>query len=105
VTGCPANLRAYKTTPRFTAVTVPVALTQSHQTKAGIWGQIRVLDGILHLTRFDETGQVAAEEAIAAGDSAFVHPEEPHSVALDDDTAFQVTFLREDDQAATCERI
>ena len=101
----PADLQPYKTTPRFTAATVPGALTRSHQTKAGVWGRIEVLDGTLHLTRFDQTGQVAAEETIPAGEHRFVHPQEPHSVALGDDTAFQVTFLRDADAAETHERI
>ena len=100
----PASLQAYKTTPRFTAATVPGGLTRSHRTKPGVWGRIEVLGGTLHLTRFDETGQVVAEETIPAGEYRFVHPQEPHSVALDDDTAFQVTFLREADAAETHER-
>lgn len=104
MTARPANLQAYRTTPRFTAQTVPGALTRSHHTKEGVWGRIEVLDGTLHLTRFDESGQVATEEAIPAGDHRFVHPQEPHSVALNDNTAFQVTFLREVDAAETHEK-
>lgn len=100
----PATLEAYKTTPRFTATTVPGALTRTHQTKAGVWGRIEVLDGTLHLTRFDDAGEVAGQEAIPAGEHRFVHPQEPHSVALGDDTAFQVTFLREANTAETNER-
>lgn len=92
----PDNLRAYKTTPHFTTQTVPSALTRSHRTKSGVWGRIEVLQGMLHLTRFGDDGRVIAVEDISAGETAIVHPEEPHCVALADDSAFFVTFLRQE---------
>jgi len=43
----PAGFVAYKRTPEFTAATVPQGLLRDHSTKAGVWAQIRVLEGTL----------------------------------------------------------
>ena len=43
----PSDFVAYKRTPEFTEVTVPQGLLRDHSTKAGVWAQIRVLDGVL----------------------------------------------------------
>jgi tellurite methyltransferase len=36
-----------KRTPEFTEATVPQGLLRDHSTKAGVWAQIRVLEGTL----------------------------------------------------------
>jgi tellurite resistance-related uncharacterized protein len=43
----PSDFAAYKRTPAFTEATVPQGLLRDHSTKAGVWAQIRVLDGTL----------------------------------------------------------
>jgi tellurite methyltransferase len=43
----PSDFVAYKRTPEFTEATVPQGLLRDHSTKAGVWAQIRVLDGTL----------------------------------------------------------
>ncbi|MEM0937895.1 MAG: DUF1971 domain-containing protein [Pseudomonadota bacterium] len=100
MSGQPPSLRASKATLRFAAVTLPGRPRRSDRTKPGVWGRIAPLEGTLHLAGFDETGRVIAEEAIPAGAHRFVQlPQEPHLLAPDDDTVFQVAFLREADAA------
>jgi tellurite resistance-related uncharacterized protein len=59
----PSDFVAYKRTPEFTEVTVPQGLLRDHSTKAGVWAQIRVLDGKLRYhvpslsRRFDLTAE------------------------------------------------
>ncbi len=49
----PETISAYKKTPVFTAETVPKGLLADHQTKAGTWGLITVLEGELDYTITD----------------------------------------------------
>jgi tellurite resistance-related uncharacterized protein len=43
----------YRSTPVFDEHTLPDALRRRHNTKAGIWGVVRVLEGRLKLTWLD----------------------------------------------------
>lgn len=43
----PANVIPYKRTPEFNEESVPTGLLNAHQTKAGVWGKIVVLEGKL----------------------------------------------------------
>ncbi|MGI9290353.1 MAG: DUF1971 domain-containing protein [Gammaproteobacteria bacterium] len=43
----PDNVTAYKRTPEFNEGSVPKGLLRSHETKAGTWGKIVVLEGVL----------------------------------------------------------
>ena len=43
----PDDLTPYRRTPEFTESSVPRGLLESHSTKAGVWGEIVVLEGIL----------------------------------------------------------
>jgi tellurite resistance-related uncharacterized protein len=43
----PENVNSYKKTPIFTNDSVPKGLLRAHQTKAGTWGKIVVLEGEL----------------------------------------------------------
>jgi len=105
MTAPPDNAQAYKTTPVFTAETVPKALTRNHQTKAGVWGRIDVFSGALDLTRFDANGMAQSHEALWAGESAICGPGEAHSVTLNATARFSVTFLRADPIEPVSERI
>jgi len=42
-----ANLAPYKRTPEFNETNIPHGLLHAHQTKAGVWGKIVVLEGKL----------------------------------------------------------
>ena len=43
----PSSVESYKKTPEFSNKTVPKGLLNAHQTKAGTWGKIVVLEGRL----------------------------------------------------------
>lgn len=95
MTAAPAGLVPYRTTPVFTAGTVPEGLTRSHRTGVGVWGRIDVLAGELELARFAAGGGAPSRETLRGGDSALVRPGEPHAVAPGAGARFSVTFLRE----------
>lgn len=43
-----ADIRPYRSTPVFDQDTLPAALRARHDTKAGVWGLIRVIEGELN---------------------------------------------------------
>src|SRR3546814_19389962 len=45
-----ADIRPYRSTPVFDQDTLPAALRARHDTKAGVWGLIRVIEGELKPT-------------------------------------------------------
>lgn len=85
----PENLVKYSESPLFTQATVPDALRQDHQTKAGVWGKIVVTSGALAYRR-----QGRAVQLVTAGRPAVIFPQDPHSVAPQGDVAFRVEFYR-----------
>lgn len=48
----------YRSTPLFDEDTLPNALRNRHNTKAGVWGLIRVIEGELKLTYIDPSSEV-----------------------------------------------
>ncbi len=75
----PETISAYKKTPVFTAETVPKGLLADHQTKAGTWGLITVLEGELDYTITD-----------ASREPEILH----HVLPVTDDVVFYVEFYR-----------
>ena len=53
-----AEPRPYRSTPVFDQDTLPAALRARHDTKAGVWGVIRVIEGALTLTYLDPSSEV-----------------------------------------------
>ena len=41
----PQNVEPYNRTPEYTEATVPARLEHRHNTKAGVWARIQVLEG------------------------------------------------------------
>jgi tellurite resistance-related uncharacterized protein len=74
--GLPAGLVAYRRTPIFTERTLPGALRHRHETKAGVWALITVIEGRLRFRRLDPPSQTVLDPT-APG---IVAPEEPHEV-------------------------
>ncbi|HZK90728.1 MAG TPA: DUF1971 domain-containing protein [Stellaceae bacterium] len=72
----PPGLAAYRRTPVFTEATLPAGLRHRHQTKAGVWAAITVVEGRLRLRRLDPP----AETILDAASAGIVAPEEPHEV-------------------------
>lgn len=72
----PPGVVAYRRTPIFTEATLPGALRHRHQTKAGVWGLINVIEGRLRFRRLDPP----SETVIDPSAPTVVAPEEPHEV-------------------------
>lgn len=91
-THLPHGLRHYKSTPVFTADTIPGSLLTSHATKAGVWGLLRVERGRL---LFCLDADVQEKVVVEHGGSVVIDPGVPHHVEiLDADTAFHIEIHR-----------
>jgi len=80
----------YGSTPIFDQTSLPDALRQKHDTKAGVWGRIRVLEGQLLLTILDPPGEVI----LAPGRPGTVLPQQPHFVTPLGPMRMQVDFYK-----------
>ena len=80
-------MRPYRTTLVFDETTLPAALRREHNTKAGVWGVIRVLEGELRLSFAD--GRI---QTLDATESALVRPQEVHWVEPVGSMQMQVEF-------------
>ena len=78
----------YRSTPVFDQDTLPAALRRRHNTKAGVWGLIRVLEGQLTLTYLDPPSEVI----LTPGNPGLVEPQQPHFVTPDGPMRMQVDF-------------
>jgi tellurite resistance-related uncharacterized protein len=87
----PDGLELARTTPEFTAATVPGGLLHAHQVAAGVWGRLRVHFGSVVFMFEDAPDQPIA---LAPGDHVDIPPQRPHHVAPDDDAIFVVEFHR-----------
>jgi tellurite resistance-related uncharacterized protein len=87
----PRDAVVYSRTPEFAGATVPAALRQSHTTKPGVWGRIRVVDGSLRYRILEPT----LEEHVLTPDApGIIEPEVPHEVEPIGEVRFFVEFLR-----------
>jgi len=87
----PSGYVAYRTTPVFTADTIPRGLLSRHATKAGVWGRLEVLSGSL---QFVLEGPGEAREMVKAGESVVIVPEVEHRVETLGPVEFRVEFYR-----------
>lgn len=94
MTMIPKDYVNYKSTPIFTAENIPKMFLHHHNTRAGVYGKICVLQGQLKFYGFsDRRSDIEQEIIIYAGDSAISPPQYWHKVEfLTDDTQFQVCF-------------
>lgn len=88
------QLVAYKRLPDWTAQTVPASLTQKHNTKAGTWAKLTILEGQLTFYALDEEGQTLEEMVFdTSSQTPFVQPQSWHRIEnLSDDLRFYLTF-------------
>ncbi|KKW90623.1 DUF1971 domain-containing protein [Sphingobium chungbukense] len=82
------NVLPYRSTPVFDQDTLPAALRARHDTKAGVWGVIRVLEGKLELTIFDPPSTTL----LTPGAPGLVRPQQPHFVTPMGMVKMQVDF-------------
>ena len=87
----PTHCIPYKQTPVFTETTVPGGLLKAHQTKAGTWGKIVVLEGQLLYRILEPT----IEEILLDPEHyGVVEPEVLHEVLPKGKVSFYVNFHR-----------
>ena len=90
ISGWPPEMAVtpYRSTPVFTEETLPAALQKRHNTKAGVWGVIRVIEGELDLTFCDPH----SETALRPGTPGILQPEQWHFVTLRGPMKMQIDF-------------
>lgn len=88
----PDNFLPYKRTPEFTDTSVPDGLLRSHTTKAGVWGKIVVLEGLL-LYRILEPA--VEENWLDPTRFGVVEPTVKHEVEPRGTVRFYVEFYRD----------
>ncbi len=87
----PPNVAPYQRTREFTENTLPAGLTRRHDTKAGVWGRICVLEGELTYRILEPEIE---EHVLSPGTEGIVEPEVPHEVDPIGAVRFFVEFLR-----------
>jgi tellurite methyltransferase len=87
----PHGLVAYKQTPDFTETTTPKGLLKDHSTKAGVWGRIKVKQGLLDYRLI--TGQTFELDSSTEG---IVVPTLMHHVSPRGTALFCVEFYRKE---------
>ena len=87
----------YKVTAEWDETTLPAAIRGRHNTKAGVWGRIQVLEGAL-LYRVTDPRREASERLLTPeGRPGVVEPQIKHHVALTGPVRFYVEFLKAPD--------
>lgn len=79
----------YRSTPIFDQDTLPAALRRRHDTKAGVWGLIRVIEGELKLNYLDPE----SETILTPDNPGLVLPQQPHFVTPLGPMKMQVNFF------------
>jgi tellurite resistance-related uncharacterized protein len=95
----PANWKVKRSTPFFTKETVPAALLTHHNTAAGVFGQLCVMEGTVTYYGFanEQATEPEVKVVINAGQFATSPPEYWHRVELSDDAQFNINFWVEND--------
>ncbi|WP_438012854.1 DUF1971 domain-containing protein [Psychrobacter raelei] len=93
----PSHWRVKRSTPFFTRDNIPPALLTHHNTAAGIYGQICVMQGTVTFFGFADEAATEPEKKIViqAGQFAVSPPQYWHRVELSDDAQFNINFWSE----------
>ena len=86
----PTCAKIYKETRVFDNDSVPAGLLKTHSVKSGTWGQIVVLEGMVHYVMEDEDLTVVLRPAIVG----IIAPTRPHRVIIQPGARFKVQFSR-----------
>lgn len=81
----------YKITPVFDQDSLPEALRREHNTKAGVWGLLRLLEGEVRLV-FADLGRTVH---VTPDNPAEIPPQAVHHVELMGPMRMQVEFYRQ----------
>lgn len=88
------SLAAFDSNPFFTRENVPAALLSHHNTAAGVFGQLCVMEGTVTYYGFaNEQAEGRIKLVISAGEFATSPPQYWHRVELSDDARFQYPLL------------
>lgn len=90
----PSDVRPYRRTDVFTEATTPQALRRAHNTKAGVWGLIHVLEGRLAYRITDPRRPPEALELTPQTPPGVVEPTMLHEVEPLGAVRFYVEFHR-----------
>lgn len=88
--GLPPDVNLVRTTPEFTAASVPTGLLAAHHVADGVWGRLRVRAGRVDYV-VEETGQ---SRTIGSGESQVIEPGVRHRVQPHADARFALEFHR-----------
>lgn len=90
----PPDWTIQRSTPFFTRDNVPAALLKHHNTAAGVFGQICVMQGVVTFYGFADKESVEPEQLIVikAGEFTTTPPQYWHKVELSEDAQFNVNF-------------
>ncbi|USD36089.1 MULTISPECIES: DUF1971 domain-containing protein [Ferrimonas] len=96
----PANWTIQRSTPFFTKDTVPAALLNHHNTAAGVFGQLCVMEGSVTYFGFPDKDTMEPElvVTIEAGQFATSPPQYWHRIELSDDAQFNINFWSDKDK-------
>lgn len=86
----PDDVELVRTTPTFTAETVPAGLLRDHKVAPNVWGRLRVISGTVTFIS-DETGE---SRALVENETQVIEPDSLHHVIPGDDARFHVEFHR-----------
>lgn len=86
----PSGLELARTTPEFTAESVPDGLLAAHQVAEGVWGRLIVRAGTVVFV-VEESGD---RRTVASGRHQVIAPGVVHHVEPSDDARFAVEFHR-----------
>lgn len=85
----PNGLTLARTTPQFTAASVPDGLRRAHEVADGVWGQLLVHTGSVRFVFEDEPDEPID---VVAGGHVDIPPRRRHHVEPADDAVFAVEF-------------
>ncbi|SDJ85714.1 Uncharacterized protein, possibly involved in tellurite resistance [Ferrimonas sediminum] len=96
----PANWTIQRSTPFFTKDTVPAALLSHHNTAAGVFGQLCVMEGSVTYFGFPDKDTLEPELVVTidAGQFATSPPQYWHRIELSDDAQFNINFWSDKDK-------
>lgn len=87
----PDHVAPYKKTPVFDQHSIPAGLLANHNTKAGTWGKIVVLEGALRYTIVEPAPE---QHLLTPGHDGVVEPQMLHHVTAQGEVRFYVEFYR-----------
>jgi hemoglobin len=90
----PPGFVAYGRSPDFFSDNLPAKLQSAHSTKAGTWGLLHVLEGVVH---FHLESPHHGEKIVRAGETVVIESQVPHRVEFLEPGRMFVEFYRSAD--------